>query len=195
MTIGRPREFDTDLALEAAMHQFWSKGYQATSLQDLLEVMKLSKSSFYETFRSKHQLFIRCLTHYADTLAKEMKEDLRRSKTGRKFIERVFHGVADEASTKNQKHGCLLVNTANELAHRDKTICKLVSYGTNLLGEVFLAAVKRAKQEGDLLGDNKPEVLAKYLVSSLSGLKTMVKGGANEKTVRDITGVVLAGLG
>jgi len=195
MTIGRPREFDTALALDAAMHQFWGKGYEATSLQDLLDVMQISKSSFYETFGNKHQLFEQCLTHYAQSLANHMKEDLQRAKTGRTFIESIFTAVADEASAKKEKHGCLLVNTANELAHRDKTICKLVSFGTAQLGDVFLSAIKRAQQEGEILVDKKPAVLANYLVTSLTGLKTMVKGGADAKTIKDIVGVVLAALG
>ena len=195
MSIGRPREFDTDQALEAAMHQFWRKGYEATSLQDLLEVMHLSKSSFYETFGNKHHLFEQCLTHYWDSLTSQMIEDLRRIRSGRKFIEAVFYAVADEASQKGEKHGCLLVTTANELAHRDKVIGNLVSRGTAKLAEVFLTAVKQAQQEGDLPLDKKPTLLAIYLVSSLSGLKTMVKGGADARTVKDIARVVLSALG
>ena len=57
MTTGRPRQFNEEQALEAAMEQFWAVGYEATSLQDLLRVMKLSKSSLYQTFGSKHDLF------------------------------------------------------------------------------------------------------------------------------------------
>ena len=195
MTIGRPREFDTDEALEAAMHQFWSKGYEATSLQDLLKVMHLSKSSFYETFGNKHQLFEQCLMHYWDSLITQMMEDFHRIRSGRKFIEAVFSTVAHEASQKGVKHGCLLVTTANELAHRDEIIGKLVSRGTAKLAGVFLTAVKRAQEEGDFPLDKNPKILANYLVSSLSGLQTLVKGGADAKTVRDITGVVLAALG
>jgi AcrR family transcriptional regulator len=195
MTIGRPREFDTDQALEAAMHKFWSKGYEATSLQDLLEVMNLSKSSFYETFGSKHQLFEQCLTRYVESLVKHMKEDLRRTKTGRKYIEGLFYALTDETSTTREKCGCMMVNTTNELAHRDTIIGKLITNGTASLMGVFLDAVKRAQQEGGLPKNKNPEMLANYFVSSLMGLKTMVKGGADAKTVKDIIGVVLAALG
>lgn len=194
MTIGRPREFDTDQALEASMRQFWSKGYEATSLQNLLEVMEVSKSSFYETFGSKHELFEQCLTFYANTLIASLRDELRQAKTGLSFIETVFKGLIEEATAKGDKCGCLIVNTINELAQRDKIIAKLVANGTKSLQGVFEEAVRRGQKEGNIPLNNPPETLSNYLVSSMVGLKTMVKGGADAKTIKDICEVTMTAL-
>ncbi len=194
MTIGRPREFDTDQALESAMRQFWSKGYEATSLQNLLEVMDVSKSSFYETFGSKHELFEQCLTLYANTLVASLREELHQAKTGLSFIEKVLKGLVDEASAKGEKCGCLIVNTTNELAQRDKIIAKLVANGTKNLQGVFEEAVRQGQKEESIPMNKSPEILSNYLVNSMVGLKTMVKGGADSKTIKDIIQVTMTAL-
>ena len=194
MTVGRPREFDINQALEAAMRLFWSQGYEATSLQNLLKAMGISKSSFYEAFGSKHQLFEQCLTLYANTLIASFREDLQKAKSGLIFIEKVMKSLVEEASSKGEKCGCLMVNTTNELAQRDKIIAKLVANGTKSLQGVFEEAVRRAQKEGDIPVSKAPEVLASFLVSSLIGLKTMVKGGADAQTIRDVCGVTMTAL-
>ena len=194
MQIGRPREFDSDQALEAAMRQFWSKGYEATSLQNLLEVMKVSKSSFYETFGSKHELLEQCLTRYAHTLVASLREELHQAKTGLSFIEQVLKGLIDESSAKGEKCGCLIVNTTNELAQRDKIIAKLVANGTKSLQGVFEEAVRRGQKEGSIPMNKTPGILSNYLVNSMVGLKTMVKGGADAKTIKDIIQITMTAL-
>ena len=81
-TVGRPLEFDPNAALEAAMHQFWSKGYEHTSLQDLVTAMNLSKSSLYQAFGSKQQLLQRCLGRYADQFAAQLRQGLADAPSG-----------------------------------------------------------------------------------------------------------------
>jgi len=194
MSVGRPREFDLETVLDAAMREFWRTGYEATSLQDLLSVMRLSKSSFYQTFESKKALFQRCVNYYRDDLCARMKTRLMESPSGRKFIEDIFYARASEAAKPGKKQGCLISNTANELAQRDPVIAKLVFEGKEQIAEAFLYAVKRGQEEGEIAQEKNPEVLAHYLLSSLSGLNTMLKGGDDEKTLKDIVSVVLSAL-
>ncbi|HEB27755.1 MAG TPA: TetR/AcrR family transcriptional regulator [Porticoccus sp.] len=130
MTSGRPREFDIDRALEAATQQFWTVGYEATSLQDLLKTMRLSKSSLYQTFGNKHELFVRCLDHYEQTMASVLSEQLVNSISTEQFLHDFLEGVISEAKTRGTRKGCFLVNTANELSQRDAVIAKAVSTGT-----------------------------------------------------------------
>jgi len=176
------------------MQYFWIHGYESTSLQDLLEVMRLSKSSFYQTFGSKHKLFQRCINHYQDSLRSSMLSDLDQSDSARDFIESAFFSVADEAGKPGDKQGCLLMNTASEFAQRDPVVARLVSTGTEKLNKVFLTAVKRAQQEGDISPENDSQALANYLISSMSGLKTMVKAGMNKKTTKDVVELTLKAL-
>lgn len=194
MTIGRPKEFDTEQAMTAAMHLFWRKGYESTSLQDLLDTMNLSKSSLYQTYGSKNELFQQCINHYRNTMVSEMNQGLKDATNGRQFIETVFNSVPDETCQKNGGIGCLIMNSANEFANADKEISVLITKGTKEFTNVFITAIKQAQQQGDISKNKDPKSLAYFLLSSLSGLKTMVKAGASRATVEDIVKTILASL-
>jgi TetR/AcrR family transcriptional repressor of nem operon len=108
--LGRPLEFDPDKAIDAAVEVFWCKGYEATSMTDLLEAMNLSKSSLYQTFGSKQQLFKRCLSRYVDRLSAEMTQELEEASSGRSFIEDTFVSIANTAQQPEGTKGCLVGN-------------------------------------------------------------------------------------
>lgn len=194
MKLGRPLEFDPDESLETAMQLFWSKGYEATSLQDLLNAMALSKSSFYQAFGGKHPLFEQCINRYRDKLATQMLDRLRRAKSGKAFIEESLYSLAEEVRCSEQPRGCLIMNSATEFAQRDPVVAELIAQGTEKFTNVFLAAVKRAQAEGDIPLQKNAHALARYLVSSISGLKTMAKAGTDPTTLEEIVGVVLTAL-
>ena len=194
MTIGRPLAFDPDIALEAAMQLFWRQGYESSSLQELLSTMGLSKSSFYQTFKSKQTLFQRCIKHYRKTLTSELKTQLEKTGSGKAFINSLFHNVANETCGPDARRGCLLMNTASEFAQSDPDIANLVNNSIEHFAEVFELAVKQAQQQGDIPADRDSRSLATYLVSSMSGLKNMVKAGADRKTVKQIADVILSAL-
>ena len=137
MNAGRPREFKTEQVLEAAMQQFWCGGYEATSLQELLEVMQLSKSSLYQTFGSKHELFLRSIDFYQQSMIDEMHKILSNNRTSKESLKQLLENVIAEAASKKKK-GCLLVNTVNELSHRDKTVSKTVSIGKIISMGIFV---------------------------------------------------------
>lgn len=190
--IGRPIEFDPDTALESAMHQFWSKGYEHTSMQDLLAAMNLSKSSLYQAFGSKRQLFRRCMGRYANQFAAQLRHGLAEAPSGLRFIEDFLHSVLrDVAGT---PRGCLVMNTASELGQSEPEIARDVSRSIDRFREVLQAAVERAQREGDISPERDARILASYLVSSMSGLKIQAKAGADTKTLKGIIAVVLSAL-
>ena len=79
-------EFDPEVALAKAMGVFWSQGYEATSTTDLMSAMGLSKSSLYQTFGSKRELFVRCLDHYSDNSSRRLREKLDDADSGKQFL-------------------------------------------------------------------------------------------------------------
>jgi len=191
---GRPLEFDPDAALGAAMHVFWRKGYEHTSMQDLLDAMGLSKSSLYQAFGGKQALFERCMTHYGDEMIGGLRAALQTSPSGLGFIRRFLESVLDEARGVCEAKGCLVLNTANEFARRNPQIAQAVAQGLNRFHEVLRAAVMRAQQEGDIEANRDAAMLATYLVSSMSGLKTLSKAGAGESTLQGVIELTLRGL-
>ena len=194
MNIGRPRNFDSEQALDAAMQVFWSKGYEATSLQDLIETMKISKSSFYQTFKSKHQLFQNCLHYYQDSFISDLSDSFQQAKTGRSFIENIFKAMPNKAKSSCDRRGCLILNCISEFSQRDPVIAKVTSKGIKQITNILLSAVKRAQHEKDITSNIKPLPLARYLLSSMNGLTTMIKAGASPTEVKEVTQVVLSAL-
>lgn len=194
MSVGRPIQFNPDLARTAAMEVFWRKGYEATSLQDLLEAMGLSKSSFYQAFGSKHQLFGECLDHFRERQVRQMTKRLSASSSALEFLRGFLLSVAAEARRRDAPKGCLIMNTATEFAGRDPVIAGLVADGTRDFAGVFEAAVRRAQSEGEIPPGKNPQVLSRYLLATVSGLRAMVKSGADAKAVEEIADIALGAL-
>ena len=192
--IGRPLEFDPREALEAALQLFWSKGYKTTSLQDLLKTMNLSKSSFYQTFGSKHQLFEQCIILYCRKVAEELTGCLAKSPSALTFIKNVFYGIAEETLKQAERRGCLVMNSASEFAQRDPVIADLVTRGTKEFVNVFFNAIKQAQKENDIPMSKDASALAHFLVTNMSGLKSLVKAGIDKSTVKKIVGVIMTTL-
>src|ERR1700761_9480532 len=108
--MARPREFDETEALTRARELFWRDGYAATSLAGLLDAMAISKSSFYETFGSKHELFLRALADYQDERASQVETQLARGPDARAAIEALFRNIGHGEQAK----GCMSCNEAIE---------------------------------------------------------------------------------
>jgi TetR/AcrR family transcriptional repressor of nem operon len=192
--IGRPLEFDPGIALDAAMHQFWSKGYESTSMQDLLVTMNLSKSSLYQAFGGKQQLFRQCLARYADQFSQMLRDGLSDAPRGRQFIEDFLNSALNDISGQTQPRGCLVMNTASEFAQSDPEIAQDVAHSIERFRIVLRLAVERAQREGDIPPERDAQTLANFLVSSMSGLKTQAKAGADAATLQGIISMVLKAL-
>lgn len=191
---GRPLEFDPDRALDAAVEVFWGRGYEATSVSDLLAAMDLSKSSLYQAFGSKQQLFERCLARYADGLSARMRRALDEAASGRRFIEETFGAVARTARQPDGAKGCLIANSASELGQREPALAVPVASGLDRFARIFHEAVVRAQSEGEVPADADPGALASYLVACMNGLRTMIKAGADGRSAKGMVRLMLKAL-
>ncbi|MGR9051188.1 MAG: TetR/AcrR family transcriptional regulator [Gammaproteobacteria bacterium] len=194
MTLGRPKTFDTDQALQRAMQQFWRAGFEGTSMQDLLKVTGLSKSSLYQTYGSKLQLFLKCLDCYQRQLTDRLHTKLANSTTGMDFIRLILLEIVDEAALESDKKGCLLVNTLNEQCRQDKQIAESLRYGLANLSEVFASALERAKMEGDIDEQTDTTILVTFLMTGISGLRTLVKSGVDVESLLPAVEMILHSL-
>jgi TetR/AcrR family transcriptional repressor of nem operon len=193
-TVGRPLEFCPDAALEAAMQQFWSRGYEPTSLQDLLTAMQLSKSSLYQTFGGKEPLFRQCLRRYTEQLTGKLRELLQQAPSGLAFLREFLGSAALDLRHPTGPRGCLLMNTATEFAQSDPAIAADVANCLDEFRDVLIAAVKRAQRDGEVARKQDPRQLADFLLCSMSGLKTQAKAGADAATLQGIAQLVLRAL-
>jgi len=190
--MGRPREFDTEDALDQAVEVFWTQGFDATSLRDLLEAMDLSKSSFYQTFDSKGTLYLKCIDRYRTRIVDRMMEDLGQADSARAFIENAFRSLARNLDSPNGRRPCLVMNDSGDVERREEAVARRMQRGADQFEAVFRTAVERAQREGDVPAEKDPEALARYLMSSRSGLLAVRKAGASKATLRDIVDVTLS---
>jgi len=194
MQAGRPLEFDPDIALDEAMAVFWQQGFEATSLADLLTAMKLSKSSFYNAFGSKQRLFERCLARFRARQVGNMRHALASAPSPLAFIRGMLLAAATEARQATCPRGCLIMNTATELAGRDPSVAALVSAAAQDFTATFRLAVEQAQACGEIPPERDAAILARYLVATVAGLKTMVKAGVGADEIEQLAEVALRAL-
>ena len=190
--MARPREFNTDVALEQAMQVFWAKGYEATSLQNLIHAMGISKSSFYETFGSKHELFMSAIEHYEDTVTKRLAGVLEGAAPARMAIAEVFDAIIKAAVAEGDRRGCLLCNSAVEVSPHDSEAAALVATGLARVENAFHRAVVRGQDAGEIPAERDARALARYLTSSANGLQVMAKASPNRAALENVAGIVLS---
>ncbi len=192
--MARPREFDTNDVLEKAMQAFWSGGYAATSLADLTSAMGISKSSFYETFGSKHALFLATIERYGDTAAERTVGVLENSTGAKAAIASVFEFIIDSATAEGERRGCFINNCAVESASHDADVASRVVTCMTRLEAAFESAVSRGQEAGDIATDHDPKTLARFLTCNMQGLISTAKANPDRDKLNDIVRVVLASL-
>ena len=172
---GRPRSFDVEAAVERAMNVFWSRGYHATALPDLLRATKLSRGSLYAAFGDKHSLFLRALDRYiADALTRMDAEfDPRREPVA--GLRAYLAGYVERNSGANGRRGCLLVATTMELAGRDADVDRRIAGFFRDMEARGADALSRAKMAGKLADGVEPSSAARILVCFVEGLRVVGK--------------------
>ncbi|MET8684881.1 TetR/AcrR family transcriptional regulator [Streptomyces sp. NPDC004732] len=189
--MARPRSFDEERALDAAMHAFWANGYEATSTQDLCDATGLGRSSIYNTFTSKHDLFRRALTRYMDgmnAVQLTILEDVERSATER--LRALFDRVMDgEFEQRKDGHsiGCLTVNTTVELAGRDPEAARMLERDLDTRLTALRVTIRAGQQDGDITSRRDADTLARYVNAVIGGMRVSAQGGADRATLQAIT--------
>ncbi|AKN70753.1 transcriptional regulator [Streptomyces sp. PBH53] len=196
--MARPRTFDEERALDAAMRTFWEKGYEATSTQDLCAATGLGRSSIYNTFKSKHDLFQRALHRYMTTMNAgqlAVLEDPRLS--GGDRIRALFALVLDgDAQNRpgGRSLGCLTVNTTVELAGRDAAAAGMLERDTAGRLAALRAAVEAGRRDGSITSTRDAGDLARFLNATVAGLRVSAQGGADRAALEAIVTVALDAL-
>lgn len=192
--MARPKEFDPEQALDRAVELFWSKGYEATSIQDLVEALGINRSSLYGTFGDKHALYLAAIDRYCREVVDPSAVELDKARAPLAAIRALFLAIPNLAARRG-KRGCLLCNAAVERAPVDPDVKAEVSGGFGRLGTAFRRALERARKSGELDGDADPAALADYLLSGYLGMIVLAKAGRKPAQLRRSAELILAPLG
>jgi TetR/AcrR family transcriptional repressor of nem operon len=193
--MARSKEFDRDEALQKAMEVFWGRGYEAASIQHLVEHMGINRQSLYDTFGDKHSLYLQALDRYREVEGRKMFEVLARPGSVKKALRRLFQSVVEGAFCEGQRRGCFIGNAMSELAGRCKETAAKTCGQVAAAEEALYSALKRGQKEGEIRSDLDPRAVARFLYSSLQGLQLMGKATRDRKTLEDVVDVTLSVLG
>jgi TetR/AcrR family transcriptional repressor of nem operon len=192
--VARLREFDEDQALDAAMHLFWKRGYQAASLSDLLVATDLSKSSFYEAFGSKRDLLLRALRRYAESAMSEVLEPLSHRGAGRAEIEEVFARMKVHTLSREGTKGCLINNCITEVAPHEPDVLAVVQGARRQLEGALLRAVQTGQDEGTITRQESASAVARFLLHQFSGMSLAAKVRPGREYFTDVVRLALKAL-
>ncbi|MEU6738547.1 TetR/AcrR family transcriptional regulator [Streptosporangium sandarakinum] len=191
--MARPRTFDEDRALDAAMYAFWEKGYEATSTQDLCDATGLGRSSIYNAFASKHDLFKRALARYIETMNAAQFAVLEdEGRPGAERIRTLLAMVIGDGP--DDRRGCLAVNTVVELADRDPEAAGMLERDTARRLAVMRAALEAGQREGDITSSRDAGSLARFVNAVIAGLRVSRQGGADRATLEAIAATAMDAL-
>jgi TetR/AcrR family transcriptional repressor of nem operon len=171
----RPREFDVDEATTQAMKQFWSQGYEGTTVPHLVEATGVQRGSLYAAFGSKHALYLAALDRYQQQesapIARAVRQVVQEGRPARETLRGLLLGMVDQAVDDPARRGCLMVNAITERAACDQDVARRGRQAMTAMTEAFTALLRVAQDRGELPQDRDVVALARFLVLTVQGLR------------------------
>lgn len=167
------KQFDAKDVLDKAMRTFWKHGYEATSMQNLVDCTGINRGSLYATFGDKRTLFLTALRAYDEELCGEMLTELEARYRPRDAIRHLFLAFAKDVPENGGSDGCFLTNTALELASHDREVARIVANAQKEVETFFVRMIKSGKARGEIATHVNPAETARGLLASLIGLAVL----------------------
>lgn len=163
--------FDREKVVEDVMELFWRKGYNGTSMQDLVDVTGLNRSSLYNSFGDKFSLFQEAMTHYRKIQNEDMNRLIANSKSPKEAIESLFKGISKEVALGEATKGCFLSNCTSELGSLDDKVKNFLVENKDQMVLIFQNLISQAQKNGEIDPSKNAKHLALFLFSSINGLR------------------------
>ncbi len=192
--MARTKVFDEEIVLNKAVNLFWEKGYNGTSAQDLVNELGISRSSLYDTYGDKYQLFKNSLLQYRKQFAGAMIEMIDKSVDYEKTLKDVFQYVVTESLQEKFSKGCFMVNSSIELAPHNLEIAEIVNENMQDIEDALFSLIKKGQDIGQFSKSHSARSLARFIFNAISGLRVASKSGADKKVFDDIVKVTLSAI-
>ncbi|MFJ3835207.1 TetR/AcrR family transcriptional regulator [Streptomyces sp. NPDC054904] len=184
--MARTKEFDPDAALQSALELFWRRGYEATSMADLVEHLGIGRASIYATFGNKRELYLKSLDRYNENRDSDLLGELSQPGPALPSVRTVVRRFAAEANSDDRRlKGCFVTNTAAELGAHDAAAARRVEASWDHVETLLRSALVRAQAQGELPSDRDPRALARMLLVLMQGLRVVGKASQDPGRVRD----------
>jgi len=193
--MARPVEFDENKVLTNAMEQFWKEGYEASSVQKLLDCTGINRGTLYNSFGDKDTFFKSCVDQYNTVTDKHISASLKNDKlVAWDAIAAYFSEAVINVPNKHRSMGCLLVNSVCESINYDKEIKKVVKGSLAIIRKALLVCLKDAHKKGKIKKGISAEFAADVLMNSLHGIRVNSRDGKNAKQLQELIDFTVSSL-
>jgi len=192
--MARTKDFDENEVLTKAIQLFWHKGYNGTSMQDLVDGLGISRSSLYDTYTDKHTLFIKALESYQNSGADKIQEISENSGSAKETIKKLLEFVADELLNDKQQKGCFMVNAEVEVAPHDTEVNSLVCKNDQQMEDVFFQVIKKGQDSREIKNEQDARALARFIFNAVKGIRVTAKSTTDKSVFDDIIKLTVSAL-
>lgn len=189
--MARPREFDEEIVLDAVVQCFWSRGYDATSVKDLVGKTGVTAASLYNAYGDKREIFRTALEHYVEG---GIGERIRRCEAlpPRHAIGAFFDEILRRSLNDRERKGCMLVNAALEIAPHDPEFRKVIASVLGRVERFFLDCIEAGQDDGTITRSTSAETLARHLLGVLMGVRVLARVRPERKLLEGVIAPALA---
>ncbi|PZG12255.1 TetR/AcrR family transcriptional regulator [Nonomuraea aridisoli] len=181
--MARTKEFDPDTALQQALELFWERGYEATSMADLVERLGIARASIYATFGGKRELYLKALERYIEQ--SDVVEPLSQPGPALPAIRAFLDAYVAECLADELRRGCMVVNTAVEFGSRDPVVSRKIVASWAEMEAVLAGALVRARAQGEIPVGKDPHALARFLLVLVQGVRVLGRADPDPRRLRD----------
>jgi TetR/AcrR family transcriptional repressor of nem operon len=192
--MARTKDFDENEVLTKAIQLFWHKGYNGTSMQDLVDGLGISRSSLYDTYTDKHTLFVKALESYQNSGACQMSEIINNSVSAKETIKQLLRMAIGDLLGDKQHRGCFMVNAEVEVAPHDKEVNDLVCKNDQQMEEAFYQVIQKGKDSGEIKNQQDARALARFIFNAVKGMRVTAKSTADKSVFDDIIKLTISAL-
>jgi len=184
--MARSKDFDESEVLEKAVALFWLKGYNGTSMQDLVDGLGISRSSLYDTYVDKHTLYLKALEFYQRTGGAQLFEIVTSTPSAKDAIKQLLQMITNNLVKDKEHKGCFMVNAEVEVASHDAAVKDIVCKNDKQVEEAFYRAIKKGQESGEISNKQDAKALTRFFLNTIKGIRVSAKSTTDKAFFNDI---------
>ncbi|MDR3695687.1 TetR/AcrR family transcriptional regulator [Mucilaginibacter sp.] len=190
--MARTKDFDENEVLGKAIDIFWHKGYNGTSMQDLVDGLGISRSSLYDTYGDKHTLFMKALESYQNEGSGKVGAIINSGASSKEIIKNLLEYIIDGLLGDQKHKGCFMVNAEVEVAPHDKEVSQIVCANDQQVEDAFYHVIKKGQDKGEITNRQDARALARFTFNTVKGIRVTAKSTTDKTVFDDIVRLALA---
>jgi TetR/AcrR family transcriptional repressor of nem operon len=184
--MARTKDFDESEVLAKAVKLFWLKGYNGTSMQELVDALGISRSSLYDTYVDKHTLYLKALEFYQKNGQQQISDIVSNTSSAKNAIKRLLEFVTDNLLSDKQHKGCFMLNAEVEVAAQDAEVMDIVCRNDRQIEAAFYELIQRGQKNKEISNKKNAKMLTRFFVNTIKGIRVSAKSTNDSAFFNDI---------